>query len=61
MMLSLFCFVFRFDMPDDSYRNHEAREESHASSMDDTKDDFVLNTDNFNIPMGSSVDEAAYF
>ncbi|PPD95360.1 hypothetical protein GOBAR_DD07634 [Gossypium barbadense] len=40
---------------------HEAKEESHASSMDDTRDEFVSNTDNFDIQMDPGMDEAAYF
>ncbi|PPS17122.1 hypothetical protein GOBAR_AA03454 [Gossypium barbadense] len=48
-------------MPDDSNRSHEAREESHASLMDDMGDEFVLNIDDFDIPAGPGVDDAAYF
>ncbi|PPS14332.1 hypothetical protein GOBAR_AA06250 [Gossypium barbadense] len=48
-------------MPDDSNHNHDTREESHASPMDDTGDEFVQNTDDFDIPIGLGVDEAAYF
>ncbi|PPS05690.1 hypothetical protein GOBAR_AA14952 [Gossypium barbadense] len=39
-------------MLSDSDRSHEVREKSHASSIDDMGDDFVPNTDDFDIPMG---------
>ncbi|PPD95896.1 hypothetical protein GOBAR_DD07087 [Gossypium barbadense] len=38
-------------MPDDSNRSHEAREESHASLMDNTGDEFVPSIDDFDILM----------
>ncbi|KAH1122433.1 hypothetical protein J1N35_005593, partial [Gossypium stocksii] len=44
-------------MPNESNRSHEAKEESHASPMDDTGDEFVSNIDEFDILMGSGVDE----
>ncbi|PPD83762.1 hypothetical protein GOBAR_DD19283 [Gossypium barbadense] len=54
-------YIYLFSMPDDSNRSHDAREESHASPMDDTGDEFVPNTDNFDIPMSPGLDEAVYF
>ncbi|PPD73484.1 hypothetical protein GOBAR_DD29590 [Gossypium barbadense] len=48
-------------MPKYSYHTHEVREENHASPMDDMGDEFVPNTDVFDILMGTGVDEETYF